>query len=296
MATPSMANQPYCGRFAPTPSGPLHFGSLVAALASYLDAKAHAGRWLVRIEDIDEPRAVAGADQVILQQLERFGLHWDGDVIYQSQRKERYRQALAELQQQHLTYPCNCTRKQIKARGEYYTGHCRAGVEGPGPYAIRYLNQTPVMAFTDGIQGEVNIAPAVAGEDFVLLRRDGWFTYQLAVVIDDIDQGVTDIVRGADLLTATSWQINLWRHFSQRQPHFKHIPLALDEQGQKLSKQNHAPALNPQQVSEQLWQACQFLQLTEVPLTNPADLLSLATQAWRAKFFPETSAQDTITR
>lgn len=288
------ASSDYCGRFAPTPSGPLHFGSLIAALASYLDARANNGRWLVRIEDVDQPRAVAGADQIILEQLKQHELHWDGDIVYQSQRTDAYQRALEQLTAQHLTYRCECSRKQIKARGPYYTGVCREKQLAIENTAIRFRNDHPVLSFVDDLQGEVAIDPAFAAEDFVLFRRDGLFTYQLAVVVDDIEQGITDIVRGEDLLTATSWQINLWQIFAKRVPHFKHVPLALDPRGRKLSKQNHAPALRDDQVIEQLAAAMRFLYLQPKPTANAAELLSDAVMQWRTRDFPKTVQQDTI--
>lgn len=279
----------YCGRFAPTPSGPLHFGSLVAALASFLDAKAHQGKWLVRIEDIDEPRAVAGADQVILEQLDQHGLHWDGEVLYQSQRVDRYQHALAQLHQQDLTYRCICTRREIKARGPYYTGVCRphdySEQEAPRA-AIRCKNDTPQLTFSDRLAGVVTIDPAFASEDFVLYRRDGLFTYQLAVVVDDIDQAITDIVRGADLLTATSWQLVLWNTLAERQPRFAHVPVVLDVKGRKLSKQNHAPALHANQTLAQLQQAAKFLGLGQLEATTRERFLDQAIVAWQAKYLP----------
>lgn len=288
------ASSDYCGRFAPTPSGPLHFGSLVAALASYLDARANNGQWLVRIEDVDQPRAVAGADQIILEQLKQHELHWDGDIVYQSQRTDAYQRALEQLSAQHLTYRCECSRKQIKARGPYYTGVCRHKQLTDENTAIRFRNNNPVLSFVDDLQGDVTIDSAFAAEDFVLFRRDGLFTYQLAVVVDDIEQGITDIVRGEDLLTATSWQINLWQVFSKRLPHFKHVPLALDPQGRKLSKQNHAPALHDDQVIEQLVAAMRFLHLQPKQTANAAKLLSDAVVQWRTRDFPKTVQQDTI--
>ncbi|WP_417657908.1 tRNA glutamyl-Q(34) synthetase GluQRS [Pseudidiomarina aestuarii] len=283
------AHYQYCGRFAPTPSGPLHFGSLVAALASYLDAKAQHGRWLVRIEDIDTPRAVAGADQQILEQLDQHGLQWDGEVLYQSQRHDRYHDALEQLNQRHLTYRCICTRREIKARGPFYTGICRAHGYTPEQApraAIRFKNDSPQLSFHDRIAGAVVIEPDFGGEDFVLFRRDGLFTYQLAVVVDDIEQQVTDIVRGADLLTATSWQLTLWNTLAGRQPKLAHVPVALDPQGRKLSKQNHAPALQSNQCLAQLQQAAEFLGLGWLEATTKERLLEQAIRAWQTKYLP----------
>lgn len=286
MASSSASQLSYRGRFAPTPSGPLHFGSLIAAVASYLDARAHQGEWLVRIEDIDAPRAVAGADLIILQQLRDHGLVWDGDILYQSQRHERYQQALDQLTEQNLTYRCTCSRKQIKARGPYYTGLCRQRQRRTNDSSIRFLNNQPVLEFDDALMGRQEIEAPFASEDFVLYRRDKLFTYQLAVVIDDIDQGITDIVRGADLLTASSWQINLWRQFTDRLPRFAHLPLALDANGNKLSKQNHAPALEADRVTEQLQAAFRFLGIAEVATASPQQMLSDATAHWAATHLP----------
>ncbi|RUO69751.1 tRNA glutamyl-Q(34) synthetase GluQRS [Pseudidiomarina sediminum] len=276
---------PYCGRFAPTPSGPLHFGSLIAAVASYLDAKAHHGRWLVRIEDVDKPRAVAHADTTILRQLEAHGLHWDGDILYQSQRDPIYQAAIETLTARGLCYYCTCTRKQIKARGAHYTGYCRDKHRSSEGAAIRFRNDRAVTAFQDAWQGEVHIPAEFAHEDFVLFRRDQLYTYQLAVVMDDIAQGVTDIVRGADLLTASSWQLTLWQQFTERQPRLMHVPLALDPEGRKLSKQNHAPALCDNKVPEQLAAAFAFLGLDAIELSDdPATMLAAATQQWATKY------------
>ncbi|KFZ30352.1 hypothetical protein IDSA_09800 [Pseudidiomarina salinarum] len=286
MASSSASSLPYRGRFAPTPSGPLHFGSLIAAVASYLDARAHQGAWLVRIEDIDSPRAVAGADVIILQQLRDHGFSWDDDILYQSQRHERYQQALDQLTASNLTYRCTCSRKQIKARGPYYTGVCRQRQRRTEDSSIRFLNNQPVLEFDDALMGRQDIEAPFASEDFVLYRRDKLYTYQLAVVIDDIDQGITDIVRGADLLTASSWQINLWRQFTERLPRFAHVTLALDANGNKLSKQNHAPALQADQVREQLQAAFRFLGLPEVPSASPVQMLEAATEHWAATHLP----------
>lgn len=281
------ADLPYCGRFAPTPSGPLHFGSLIAAVASYLDARAHQGSWLVRIEDVDKSRAVAGADRTILQQLQAFGLYWDGEVIYQSQRDEAYRDALRELQEKALCYYCTCTRKQVKARGPFYTGYCRNKNRSAVNAAIRFKNDAPVTHLKDRWQGQVNIEPQFAAEDFVLFRRDQLFTYQLAVVVDDLAQGVTDIVRGVDLLTPTAWQLALWQELSGRQPRLMHVPLALDANGRKLSKQNHAPPLNTQEPRVQLGLALRFLGLEAIDMGNDvSQILTEACHVWTAKHLP----------
>lgn len=234
----------YRGRFAPTPSGPLHFGSLVAALGSYLDARQAGGDWLLRIEDIDPPRCPAGAGDTILRQLEAFGLHWDGPVHYQSDRHDAYQAALGRLIDQGLAYPCSCSRKQWRDH-PIYPGWCRDGVREPGkPAAWRLrsdLSLRPVE-WQDRLFGAQRFDPATLG-DVVLKRKDGLWAYQLAVVVDDAAQGITDIVRGHDLLDNTPWQRQLQAALGLPEPRYLHLPLILGADGQKLSKQNLAPAL-----------------------------------------------------
>lgn len=257
--TQKMSAQLYIGRFAPSPSGELHFGSLIAALGSYLQARALRGRWLVRIEDIDPPREVPGAADTILKQLEHYGLHWDGDVLWQSHRQDAYRAALAWLQQQGLSYYCTCTRSRIQQIGGFYDGHCRTLGNGPQNAAMRLVQNNPVLSFQDGLRGQLHADEALAREDFIIHRRDGLFAYNLAVVVDDHFQGVTEIVRGADLIEPTVRQISLYQQFGWPVPGYIHLPLALNEQGSKLSKQNHAPALPQGDPRPMLIDALRFL-------------------------------------
>ena len=280
---------PYVGRFAPSPSGPLHFGSLVAALGSYLQARHQQGRWLVRIEDLDPPREVAGAADGILRTLERFGLQWDGEICYQSQRHERYQQILDELHQQGLTYHCHCSRARIQSIGGLYDGHCRDLALTARGCAVRVRLDAPVYGFEDALLGPVRVDAALAAEDFILKRRDGLYAYNLAVVIDDGDSGITQVVRGADLLEPTARQIALYRLLGWREPSWLHLPLALQCGGLKLSKQNHAPALPVGKESEQLWLALNFLGQAPDPALRHApttELLAWAIGHWRPSTIP----------
>ncbi|WP_148252554.1 tRNA glutamyl-Q(34) synthetase GluQRS [Aidingimonas lacisalsi] len=234
----------YRGRFAPTPSGPLHFGSLIAALGSFLDARHASGQWLVRIEDIDPPRCPTGTSDEILRQLEAFGLCWDDTVCYQHDRDGAYQAALEQLRRQELAYPCSCSRKQWQ---DYpiYPGWCRSGVRDPNkPLAWRLrsdLGRRPIR-WCDRLFGEQEFDPAQLG-DVVLKRKDNLWAYQLAVVIDDAFQGISDVVRGFDLLDNTPWQRQLQAALDLNEPRYLHLPLVVADNGQKLSKQNHAPAL-----------------------------------------------------
>lgn len=293
----------YIGRFAPSPSGPLHFGSLVAALGSYLQAKNNEGLWLVRIEDIDPPREIEGASDDILRTLELFGLNWDGDVMYQSTRADQYRQALAWLKEQGLTYHCQCTRKQINQNAQYagvYNQTCRpinlsiTDDNGQGR-AIRLKNSNPTRAFDDILQGSIQShLPANVSDDFIIHRKDGLFAYQLAVVIDDIAQGITQIVRGSDLLTTSLNQITLFNSFGYPPPSYLHLPVAVTQPGKKLSKQNHAAPINSQstdsqQVNTLLIKALTFLGF-EVPKTlisqDKRQILAWAINHWNIKKLP----------
>lgn len=237
----------YRGRFAPTPSGPLHFGSLVAALASFLDARRAGGEWRLRIEDIDPPRCPDGAADTLLRQLEAFGLHWDGPVRWQHGRHDAYAAALERLKALGLAYPCSCSRRQWRDH-PVYPGWCRDGVRDPGkPVAWRLrsdLGLRPV-AWQDRLFGEQRFDPAALG-DVVLQRKDDLWAYQLAVVVDDADQGISDVVRGFDLLDNTPWQRQLQHALGVPEPRYLHLPLIIGEDGQKLSKQNLAPALPEQ--------------------------------------------------
>lgn len=250
---------PVIGRFAPSPSGDLHFGSLIAALGSFLDARAQQGKWLVRIEDIDPPREVAGAGHRILHQLERYGLYWDDDVMWQSQRSDRYREILQHLYQQHQAYYCTCTRKQIQQVGGYYLGQCRNLQRDATQAALRLIQTAPVTEFSDILRGTVTCPSALAHEDFIIHRRDGLFAYNLAVTVDDHDQGVTDVVRGADLITPTVRQIALYQALDWPVPCYLHLPLARNQQGDKLSKQNYAPALPTDALQRTLIRALRAL-------------------------------------
>lgn len=270
-----MLESHYVGRFAPSPSGDLHFGSLIAALGSYLQARAQRGRWLVRIEDIDPPREVAGAATRILSALEHYGLHWDGQILYQSQRHDAYRATLDWLQQQDLSYYCTCTRSRIQQLGGLYDGHCRSLQLGPQGAAIRLRQSAPVYAFQDRLQGELQADPALAQEDFIIRRRDGLFAYNLAVVIDDHFQGVTEIVRGADLIEPTVRQIALYQQLRAPVPTYIHLPLALGANGIKLSKQNHAPALPTGDPRPVLIEALNFLRQPLPESWQDLDLPSL---------------------
>jgi glutamyl-Q tRNA(Asp) synthetase len=285
-----MSEPHYIGRFAPSPSGELHFGSLIAALGSYLQARARNGTWRVRIEDIDPPREVPGAADTILNQLENYGLHWDGDVLWQSQRHDAYREALAWLRAQDLSYYCTCTRARIQSTGGFYDGHCRTLNNGPDNAAVRIRQHHPVAHFHDKLRGDIHVDENLAREDFIIHRRDGLFAYNLAVVVDDHFQGVTEIVRGADLIDPTVRQISLYQQFGWQPPDYIHLPLALNAQGDKLSKQNHAPALPSGDPRPIIIRALQFLNqnaTNEWQDLSLDDLLSLAVANWTLSSVPD---------
>jgi glutamyl-Q tRNA(Asp) synthetase len=319
----------YKGRFAPSPTGPLHAGSLVAALASWLDARAHHGRWLVRIEDVDTPRCVPGADRVILEQLACCGLVPDEAPVYQSQRGALYQNALDPLVAHGLAYPCACTRQDIaqalaasgqprERHGELvYPGTCRSGLHGRTAHAWRFLTQNyvpnPDSAQSGRAQAAINlIAPDATATataqaevawfdrrlgaqaqdvghevgDFVLKRADGLWAYQLAVVVDDAAQGITDIVRGEDLADNTARQILLQRALGLPQPRYLHTPLVLGPNGEKLSKQNGAQPLDTAHPLTLLAQAGKTLGLEIERMASaqtPADWLQLALPLWATK-------------
>ncbi|WP_074019167.1 tRNA glutamyl-Q(34) synthetase GluQRS [Xenorhabdus thuongxuanensis] len=230
----------YIGRFAPSPSGDLHFGSLVTALGSYLQARACHGKWLMRIDDIDPPREVPGAANRILQSLEHYGLYWDGEVLYQSRRHDAYRAVLDQLKQQGDSYYCTCTRQRIQQLGGFYDGHCQHLHLSAHNAAIRLKQHHPIYGFYDKLQGHITVPTKMAEEDFIIYRKDGLFAYNLVVVIDDNYQGVTEIVRGADLIEPTVRQLSLYQHLNSATPNYVHLPLVLNKEGNKLSKQNHA--------------------------------------------------------
>jgi len=281
----------YRGRFAPSPSGLLHFGSLIAALASYLDAKHNNGQWLLRIEDIDPPREKAGASAEILNTLENYGLHWDEEVLYQSQQSAHYRQVLAELSQQQLSYYCRCTRAEIKAIGGIYQGHCRDLNQPQNDSAIRVINDIGISQYNDLIQNTVLCDTALAHEDFIVLRKDGLFAYQLAVVVDDIYQGISHVIRGCDLLEPTARQLSFYRILQQSAPKFGHFPLAVTQPGFKLSKQNNAPTVDKNNPVPSLFAALNFLgQQPPIALQQAkvTELLTWATDNWSITQVPKS--------
>ncbi len=282
----------YRGRFAPSPSGDLHFGSLVAALGSYLDARHHNGTWLVRIEDIDPPREVAGASSAILNTLEQFGLCWDEPVVYQSQRHDFYQSELDKLIAQGVCYGCDCTRKMIMNGGGLYLGNClnKDPDSLKTPHSLRFLNQHGIAKFEDRLLGTTTVNNDFANEDFILKRKDGLFAYQLVVVLDDIEQQITDIVRGSDLLEVTTRQMTLYQHLAVPFARYLHLPLAVTENGLKLSKQNHAKALNLDDRKELLIQALAFLgqhNSSQYQDFTIEQLLEYASKHWSIKDIPK---------
>jgi len=276
------------GRFAPSPTGPLHFGSLVAAVASYCDAKSQAGQWWLRIEDVDQTRHVAGASAGIIHTLQRYGFSWDGEIVYQSQRDQYYEAALAQLRQLGLAYACTCSRKEIAdsstlhgIEGAIYPGTCLQQPTKPNtPAAWRIKTDHTAIGFADLIQGHQQNNMATDIGDFVVKRADGLFSYQLAVVVDDALQGVTHVVRGADLLNSTTRQIYLQQLLGYRTPVYAHISLVLNADGQKLSKQTLATALPDDNIVATLVAALVFLQQ---PLPDNALSLPLA-HLWQWAF------------
>lgn len=281
----------YTGRFAPSPTGLLHIGSLLTAAASYADARSNGGKWLVRMEDLDPPREMPGAASHILHTLEAFGFEWDGEVAYQSHRYALYEETLCRLQTAGLVYPCHCSRKdwQAGARrgadGFVYNGRCRHPGQRPAPQgkqpAWRIRVPDRIIGFSDGIVGGYaqNLARDIG--DFVLLRADGYWAYQLAVVADDAEQGVTHIVRGQDLLVSTPRQIYLQQCLGVPTPQYAHLPLLTNAQGQKWSKQTLAPALDLNRREQLLRQVFRYLNLPEAPEADrPAELLDWAVAHW----------------
>jgi glutamyl-Q tRNA(Asp) synthetase len=292
------ATTEYIGRFAPTPSGPLHFGSLVTAVGSFLDARSQGGQWLLRIEDVDRPRVVPGASDDILATLERFGLLWDGPVLYQSERIEAYEAVLQQLRQQGLLYACSCSRRQLIDEGVergplglIYPGHCRdRGLSLDGrSQRLRVESRLPVR-FDDRHAGEQVMDIQRRVGDVVLKRTDGIHAYHLAVVVDDAFQGITDIVRGADLLDVSFIHRHLASLLDYPLPRYLHLPLVYAAPGRKLSKQTGAQALDTGRPGEQLWQALEFLgQQPEAALKQgrPQEILQWGVAHWQPQRLPE---------
>lgn len=287
----------YVGRFAPSPSGPLHAGSLVAAMASYLDARAQGGQWLVRIEDVDTPRSVEGADRLILGQLEQLGMYADGEVWYQSARGSAYQAVFERLHSQGLLYGCACTRREIAQAARDagispdtqetpYLGRCRTGLsEGQQARAWRVRMPDGDCSFEDRWMGPQSQDVAREVGDVAVKRADGLWAYQLAVVVDDAAQGVTDVVRGADLLSSTARQICLGQLLDYCRMRYMHVPLVMDERtGLKLSKQNHAPALDTGRALATVQDAFKRLGFTPLDAGSLPAFWSGAIQAWANRF------------
>jgi len=276
----------YRGRFAPSPTGPLHFGSLVTALASYLEARARRGTWLVRIEDLDPLRESPEATEQILASLTAHALEPDEPVRFQSRCHDRYQRIIDDLLQQGRAYRCICSRKQLQANHGKHLDGCREGkvVAGDRPYAVRFALQDEDSQWQDLLLGEQHQQVNAETDDPVIRRKEGFYAYQLAVVADDIDQRITHVVRGSDLLEMTAQQCQIYRALGAQTPAWLHIPVVLNEQGQKLSKQNHAPALDDARPANNLLSALQALGQDLSGLTNrdsAADILQTATDRWQ---------------
>jgi glutamyl-Q tRNA(Asp) synthetase len=291
----------YRGRFAPSPTGPLHFGSLVAAVGSYLDAKAHGGVWLVRMDDLDLSRTVPGAADIILRSLEKLGMAWDETVVYQSTRSEAYEKALKVLRKRKLIYPCACSRREIADSavggidGPIYTGTCRKGLlAGRAARAERIMTDNNRIELKDAIQGKITHSLERQVGDFVVKRADGSFAYQLAVVVDDADQGITDIVRGADLLDSTTRQIYLQQLLGYATPRYAHLPVAVNVLGEKLSKQTLAAPIDVTAPVTALNAVLQFLGQATVTDCAADDTLTFwarAVAAWDIAHVPHSRTQ-----
>lgn len=284
------------GRFAPSPTGPLHQGSLVAAVGSWLYARAAGGRWLVRMEDLDTPRVIPGSADEILAALRLYGLEWDGAVLWQSARLSAYEQSIIRLREAGLAYDCACSRSDLQrassapASGDptdalVYPGTCRRGLPGRAPRAVRFVAPVEEIAFVDAVCGPHAESVAASTGDFVVRRADGLFAYQLAVVVDDAAQGVNQVVRGADLLASTARQIALQRALGFPQPEYAHLPLVTGSDGAKISKRDGAlplPALDRKVVLDSLRRALMFLGLPEVSGETSAAMLASAVKQFAA--------------
>ncbi|MGH8352820.1 MAG: tRNA glutamyl-Q(34) synthetase GluQRS [Pseudomonas sp.] len=281
----------YIGRFAPTPSGYLHFGSLVAALASYLDAKARGGTWLLRMEDLDPPREVPGAQAAIRQTLESYGFQWDGELVRQSERHAAYAAVIERLLGQGLAYACTCSRKQLEDHGGLYPGTCRNAQHPTQDAAIRLRVPELDYHFHDRVQGEFRQHLGREVGDFVIRRRDGLYAYQLAVVLDDAWQGVTDVVRGADLLDSTPRQLYLQELLGLPQPRYLHVPLLIQPDGHKLGKSYRSPPLPADRAAPLLVRALHTLGQSvppELHEARPHELLAWGIAHWNAGLIPRS--------
>lgn len=281
---------PYVGRFAPTPSGYLHFGSLLAAVASYLDARQHQGQWLIRIEDLDTPRNLPGASEHILRTLDAYGLHWDGEIIYQSERLPLYQQVIDHWLETGQAYHCDCSRRTLLQHGGAYPGTCRERHLPAAPdHAVRVRVADQPVVFRDRLQGEFQQTADGLSGDFIIRRRDGIIAYQLAVVVDDIAQRVTDIVRGADLLDSTPRQLWLYQLLQQPAPRYLHVPLVMREDGEKLSKRLGSTPLEPRLATATLHRALTVLaqepppELADAPVDEQ---LAWAVAHWQPQRLP----------
>ena len=286
----------YRGRFAPSPTGPLHFGSLVAAVGSYLDARHHQGEWLLRVEDLDSPREVAGATDDILRTLERLHMTWDGPISYQSKRTHLYEAALDELQQQGYLYDCGCTRKEVAGNavhtpsGAIYPGTCRDGLPaGRSPRSVRVRVNNAVISMMDRLQANLQQQLQTATGDFIVRRADKLIAYQLAVVVDDADQDINQVVRGSDLLESTPRQIYLQQLLELPTPAYLHLPIATDASSAKLSKQSFAPPITVDDSNRAVLDALRFLHqaLPDSPEDASLDeLWKWAADHWDANTIP----------
>lgn len=288
---------PYIGRFAPSPTGPLHFGSLVAAVASYLQARSNGGQWLLRIENIDPPREQAGSISLILSALEGFGFQWDGEISYQSASHPQHAEALSDLLQRDLAYRCGCSRRDLEnvarsSLGAIYPGTCRSGCDA-AETAIRIRTNESQLIFDDLVQGEIAHRLEPESGDFVIRRRDGLIAYQLAVVVDDHLQGITEVVRGMDLIDSTPRQIWLQKLLGFRTPNYAHIPVVTHANGDKLSKLTGAPEISVNMCESLLCEALSTLQQNppaELEGQSLSDIWDWATKNWQiGKIFGQKS-------
>ncbi|MEX0605036.1 MAG: tRNA glutamyl-Q(34) synthetase GluQRS [Marinobacter sp.] len=290
-----MPAKSYRGRFAPSPTGPLHFGSLVTALASYLEAKCRNGQWLVRIENLDPLRESTPAVHQILKSLQAHGLIADEKVRFQSDRHQAYFQAIDALRLSGKAYYCACSRKLLKAHGGHHPDQCRQQTQPPAeatPRALRFALEDAEVRWHDEFLGPQQQVVKAEIDDPVILRKEGFFAYQLAVVVDDIDQGITDVVRGSDLLEMTAQQLQVFAALKTPAPRWLHIPVILNHDGQKLSKQNHAPALDDQTPGINLWQALRMLGQRppqELQHMGPEQILGWACTHWQRELIPRHS-------